>query len=116
MREASLLVRLVVDVVGAGGLAGGLGGLVQCPAKLRRALLGELAQPAAAIGALDADVDGRVIPRGCLAFRGVRWWSCIRFTRLLGGGLRCCWRVARVRAACMCATVARWAGWRWPVR
>src|SRR5215211_6831606 len=55
--EAAGLEREVVGVVGALGPAGGLGGFEQRPAQLWRALLGQLANPGAAVGAVDADVE-----------------------------------------------------------
>src|SRR6266571_5108285 len=57
VREAARLEREVVLVVGAGGSAGGLGGLVECPACVWWSLAGELAEPGAAVGAVEADAE-----------------------------------------------------------
>src|SRR5436309_2004816 len=57
VRETARLERVVVVVVGAGAMAGRLGGLEECPAQRRGALAGELAQLRVAVGAVHADID-----------------------------------------------------------
>jgi hypothetical protein len=57
VREPARLQREVVGVVGALGPTCRLGRLIQRPAQLRRALLGQLAGPRAPVGAMHADIE-----------------------------------------------------------
>src|SRR3954453_3627563 len=57
VREPALFEREIVGVIGAGGLAGRLGGFVERPAQRRGALAGDPAGPRASVGAVQANVQ-----------------------------------------------------------
>src|SRR3954453_164865 len=63
MREPAGFERDVVGVVGAGRLAGGLGGFVERPTQRWGALAGNPSGPRAAVRAVDADVQAAAAHR-----------------------------------------------------